>query len=113
MSEPALKAGIWVSAQIRLCDTMSMPAMVRRRGDADAGSILLRIDRLDGHSMVLSQIRDAMGARNWLRATGPHFVPDADAEAYISRRIQADPDIWVLEIEDRHGRYEPDAPVVS
>jgi len=113
VSEPALKAGIWVSAQIRLCDIMSMPAIVRRRGDADAGSILLRLDRLDGTSMVLSQIRDAMGTRNWLRATGLDYVPDADAEAYITRRIQADPDIWVLEIEDRDGRYEPDAPVVS
>jgi len=87
--------------------------MVRRRGDADAGSILLRLDRLDGTSMVLSQIRDAMGARNWLRATGPDYVSEADAESYITRRIQADPDIWVLEIEDRDGRYEPDAPLVS
>lgn len=113
MHEPALKAGIWVSAQVRLCDAKAMPAFVRRRGDADAGSILIRLDRLDGRSVVLSQIRDAGGERKWLMATGPEPVADADAEAYLERRVKSDPDIWILEIEDRHDAYEPDAPVVS
>lgn len=112
MREPALKAGIWINAQVRLCNQSHMPAMVRRRGDNNAGSILIIIDRLDGTSYVLSQIRDADGLRNWLKVTGAEPVPYIESEAYIQRRTRTDPDIWVLEIEDRDNIYTPDAPVV-
>lgn len=91
---------------------MHLPAVVRRRGDADAGSILIVVDHLDGTAYVLSQIRDAEGARNWLRVTGDAPVPYSQTEAYVSRRTERDPDIWVLEIEDRDRAYAPDAPVV-
>jgi hypothetical protein len=113
MAEPSLKAGIWISAQVRLCDMQSLPAVVRRRGDPDAGSIIIRIDRLDGSSKVLTQIRDANGQRCWLTALGEDAAPDPEVEAYIERRLTSDPDIWVLEIEDRDGRYEADAPIVT
>lgn len=112
MSEPSLKAGIWVSAQVRLCDLQSLPAVVRRRGDPDAGSIILRIDRLNGHSQVLSQVRNAEGTRCWLSALGAEPAADADVEAYLQRRLKTDPDIWIVEIEDRDGRYQPDAPIL-
>lgn len=113
MHEPAVKAGLWISSQIRICDINAIPAFVRRRGDPDAGSILIRLDRLDGRSIVLSQIRDAEGQRKWLMATGPEPVDDGTAEAYLDRRVRSDPDIWILEIEDRHATYKPDAPVVT
>ena len=112
LREPALKAGIWISAQVRLCNQIHLPAMVRRRGDNDAGSILILVDRLDGTSYVLSQIRDADGVRNWLKVTGANPVAYEECEAYIQRRTGTDPDIWVLEIEDRDNTYTPDAPVI-
>jgi len=113
VEEPRVKASLWVSAQVRMCNLMALQAVVRRRGDADAGSILLRLDRLDGHSILLSQSRDAEGRRAWLMSNANGAVPDAEAEEYIQRRIKSDPDIWVLEIEDRQGLYQPDAPVIS
>lgn len=113
MREPSLKAGIWVSAQIRTCDISALPAMVRRKGDPDAGSIILKLDRLDGTSVVLSQSRDGAGARTWLAPLGRDAVQNDNAESYIARRVARDPDIWVLEIEDPGGRYKPDAPVVD
>lgn len=113
LTEPALKASIWISAQVRTCNTQALPAMVRRHGDDDAGSILVRLDRLDGTSVLLSQIRNAEGNRAWLRVLGPEPAPDDKVETYITRRIQDDPDIWVLEIEDRKGMYVADAPIVD
>lgn len=113
LREPALKAGLWVSAQIRLCNQTHLPAYVRQRGDSDAGSILIVVDHLDGTSYILSQIRDADGARNWLKVTGVSPVPYTECDAYVARRTSSDPDIWILEIEDREKKYEADAPVVT
>ncbi len=113
MDEPRVKAAVWVSAQVRMCDINMMQAVIRRRGDPDAGSIIIRLDRLNGHSVVLSQARDAEGNRAWLMANDGTPLPDADVESYIERRVKGDPDIWVLEIEDRHATYQPDAPVIT
>ena len=113
MDEPRIKASIWIAAQIRMCNLDTMQAVVRRRGDPDAGSILIRLDRLNGTSVILSQSRDAQGQRVWLMASGPEPLADSDVETYIQRRIDRDPDIWVLEIEDRGGKYQPDAPIIT
>ncbi len=87
--------------------------MVMRRGDPDAGSIIIRLDRLDGTCVLLSQIRDANGERCWLQIGGDDILTDSDATAYIEKRAAMDPDIWVLDIEDRHSDYEADAPIVT
>lgn len=113
MTTPRVVTSLWVAAQVRLCDINLIPVAVRRRGDADAGAVLLKLDRLDGTAVVLAQTRDAGGAPAWLRATGPAPVPVADAEAQIARALARDPDLWVLEIEDRGARYVPDAKVLD
>ena len=112
MAEARIKAGIWISAQLRLCDQAFLPAVVRRKGDPDAGAILIKLDRLDGTAEVLSQVRTIDGELAWMRATGEGPAPDAEAEAYIAKQLKFDPDIWVLEIEDPQGRYEIDGRVV-
>ncbi|MEX2649584.1 MAG: DUF1491 family protein, partial [Alphaproteobacteria bacterium] len=48
----------------------------------------------------------------WLSARGPAPVAEAEADAYVRRALDYDPDAWVLEIEDRDGRYRLDAPLV-
>ena len=90
-----------------------MQAVVRRRGDPDAGSIILRLDKLNGYSKVLSQSRDAAGNRSWLIANGGEPLSDPEVEGYLDRRVASDPDIWILEIEDRYDKYELDAPVIT
>lgn len=95
---PRVKAGLWVSMALRLGDRDGRPGMVLRRGDADAGGILVVLHGREG-VVVLSQMRAADGAAAWLRGTGPAPVEQEAADSYIARQLRFDPDLWVLEFE--------------
>lgn len=112
MIEDRLKTGLWVQAQVRMGDINMMAVMVRRRGDADAGVVVLVLDRLDGTAEVFSQAREMDGSLAWVRGVGDGPVALADVEAYVAEQVRFDPDIWVLDVEDPKARYELDAPLM-
>jgi len=101
---PRLRPELWVKAVLRLCATRDLPAFVVKRGDNDAGAVLLKLNRLEHGAVVFSQTRDIDGNMRWLQATAG-AVPDQEAEAMIARHLGRDPDLWVVEIEDRLGRH--------
>lgn len=98
MDEPRVKARLWVQMALRLSDMAGRPGAVLRAGDPDAGGVLVVLRGREGLS-VLSQLRAAGGEMSWLRATGPGPVDQAAADAYVSRQVGRDPDLWVLELE--------------
>ena len=110
--EPRLSTNIWVKVQIRLCDRLGLGIAVRRRGDGESGAVLVVLNRLALGTSVFAQVRDADGGLAWLATTGPEPVPEAEAEAYLTRALARDPDLWVLEIEDPHGRYTFDSKIL-
>ena len=103
MSEARLKTRIVVQAAVRLCGMRAIPVAVTRRGDPDAGTIIVKLNQFELGCIVLVETRAPDGARAWLRATGRGPVTEADADAYIARQVKRDPDLWVVEIEDRAG----------
>ena len=112
MAEAALKAGIWVQAQIKIYDKNALPVVVGRHDDPDAGAILLKLNRFDADYEVLTQVRTAEGNRAWMRSTGDNPVQETAADAYIERQLKFDRAFWVLEIEDSDCRYEIDGEVI-
>jgi hypothetical protein len=107
-----LNTGLWVSAQVRLCDIAFIPATVVRRGDPDAGTVLLKLNRFEEGVTVYTQASTMNDTLAWSRGTGPQPVTEAEADAYIERQVKYDPDVWVLEIEDRRGKYKMDGQIV-
>ena len=107
-----LTTAFWVSAQVRLCDRAFIPAVVVRRGDPDAGTVLVKVNRFEAGVTVYAQATTLDGDAAWSRGTGPSPVPEAEADAYIARQVARDPDVWVLEIEDRKGVYRLDGKLV-
>ena len=104
MSESRLKAKLWVQAAIRTCQSQGIAAVLARRGDEDAGAVLIKQNLMGGGFLVLTQIRSGDGRLAWMKGTGPEPVDEEAAESYIARQVARDGDLWVIEIEDRAGR---------
>lgn len=105
MTEPRLKSEIWVKAQLRVCDIELMPAVVSRRGDPDAGQVLIKVVKSRMDCQLLARRFTSTGGQAWTQVVGGI---EGECDAYIEREADIDPDLWVLEIEDPKGRYRPD-----
>ena len=103
-----LTAEIWVSAYLTRLRLADIPAFVVARGDGTAGAVLVKQNRLDGTARVFQRSFDLMtGARTWIvLAEGD----EAETDAAIARQRGFDPDLWVIEVEDRDGRHLLDEP---
>jgi hypothetical protein len=104
MPEARLKSKLSVMAAIRLAQSLGLNAVIARKGDEDAGAILLKQNLLGAGFRVLTQVRSVEGKLGWMAGTGEEPVEEQAADAYIARQIDRDWDIWVVEIEDREGR---------
>lgn len=108
---PRIKAGIFVRALIRRAEVEGASAYVVRKGAEEAGAILLKISRLDGTCVVLTQARRGEGELVWVKPLGDS-TDDARTSAYFEKQVRFDPDLWIIDIEDRQGRTFVDEPVV-
>ncbi len=95
---PRLKAKIWVAMALRMGDIAGRPGAVLRKGDADAGGVLVVLRGPDG-LCVLSRVTDPEGGQAWIRAIGAAPVNQATTDTYVDRQVRFDPDLWVLEFD--------------
>lgn len=109
--QPRLKAGIFVRALIRRAEVAGAQGFVVKKGSEEAGAVFLKISRLDGTCVVLSQAVAGEGARVWARPLG-ETCDEAKAAAYLAKQQKYDPDLWIVEIEDRDGRAFVDEKIV-
>jgi GMP synthase (glutamine-hydrolysing) len=100
---PRLKAKLWVQSTLRCCVAANIMATVARRGDPDAGSVLIKQNLMGGGFIVLTPMRLADDSLGWRRGTGTIPVSEAEADLYIARQVGRDGDLWVVEIEERGG----------
>ncbi len=100
-----LRTQIWVSALIRRVVISGAFAAVSRHGDDTAGTVLVKVNRLDGRADVYAASTAPDGTRQWYCPVGDvGAVTEEDADAHLRRAADFDPDVWVVEIEDRQGR---------
>jgi hypothetical protein len=93
---------------VRLCDRQFIPIAVTRRGDPDAGSVIIRLLRGRNENLVLQRQSLFGGSVAWMAVLGGVAVDDAAASAYQAREIDRDRDLWVIEVDDPKGRYWPE-----
>ena len=97
-----LATGVWVSAYLTRLRLADIPAYVTAKGDATAGAVIVKVALLDGTARAWERRSDLMtGARAWMLLTEG---PEAEVDALLARARGRDPDLWVVELEDRQGR---------
>lgn len=106
-----LTTDIWVSAYLTRLRLLDIPVFVTRKGDKTAGSVLVKLNTLDGQAQAFQRQFDLMtGTREWVvLASGD----EADVDASLSKQAGFDPDLWVIEVEDRQGRHLLDDPSLA
>lgn len=103
MAEPRLSADFWVRAYLARLRLADIPAFVTAHGDDSAGAVLVKLNTLDGQAAAYTRGFDpGTGGRVWSRLSDG---PEADVDAAITRQRGFDPDLWVIEVEDRDGRH--------
>ena len=104
MDDDRLPSHVWIMAQIRRCNAAGTPVMVVQKGEAQTGTLLVKINQFGIGCRVLSQARDLDGVLGWMAAFDGKSVEESEADSYLERAMSRDPDLWVVEIEDREGR---------
>ncbi len=103
-----LRTDFWVSATIRRSEVEGASAYLRRRGAAEAGAVLVKLDCLDGRAALFGPApqTDAASAseRAFIRLHRDEWIEPGDAEARLKRALGFDADLWIIEVEDRAGR---------
>ena len=99
---PRLTADFWVRAYLARLQQAGIPAFVTAKGDATAGAVLVKAATLDGQARAYQRSFDlASDRRVWV------ILKEGDepaVDAAIARQRSFDPDLWVIEVEDRQGR---------
>lgn len=98
-----LTARFWVDAYLARLRLRDIPAFVTAHGDDTGGTIMVKLNTLDGQARLFHRSFDLRtGARAWTElAAGA----ERDVDASIGRQRSFDPDLWVIEVEDRAGRH--------
>lgn len=99
--EARLPVHLWIDAQLRPLNSRGVFYYIQQRGEQNSGVILLKLNGLGGECKLLIQQRDLDGKLGWMNALNKDIVSESDADAYIQRSILRDPDLWVIEIEDK------------
>lgn len=98
-----LTSEFWVHAYMARLRLRDIPAFVTAHGDDTAGAVLVKLNTLDGQAKAYQRSFDLMsGERQWIvLAEGA----ETDVDAAVDRQRGYDPDLWVIEVEDRDGRH--------
>jgi hypothetical protein len=104
-----VKSEVWVKAYLRRCQAEAVPVVIARRGDEAAGAIFICINRLDGtvslYGPAPSGTAGGETERRWVNCLGSGPASAEEADRYLNRQREFDPDIWIVEVEDKAGRH--------
>ncbi|MHA1189236.1 MAG: DUF1491 family protein [Alphaproteobacteria bacterium] len=105
---PRVKTDLWVNAWCRRARAEGAFATVAKKGAAEAGTIFVLVNRLDGAFDLYGPApQTAFDEDQPLDRQFSHLlvsVSEDDTASRIAQERRFDSDLWLVEVEDRAGR---------
>lgn len=103
-----LTSQLWVQSYLTRLRLKEIPAFVTLKGDLTAGSIFIKINTLDGYAKAFYKSFDlGHSIRSWIILCEGY---ETDVDEKLEQEKTYDPDIWIIEVEDKQGRSLLDEP---
>ena len=100
---PRLTTRFWVDAYLARLRFADIPGFVVAHGDDTGGAVLVKLNTLDGQAVLYQRSFDlGSDTRIWAELSSGD---EAEVDAAVVRQQSFDPDLWVIEVEDRAGRH--------
>ncbi|MDD9900731.1 MAG: DUF1491 family protein [Alphaproteobacteria bacterium] len=99
-----LPTDLWVTAHVRQCGARGIPVYVAHKGAFASGTVMVKIVIPGQGCKLLNQTRDMDGNTAWMSIFDDDLVEEKRADDYTKRAISRDPDVWVIEVEDKEGQ---------
>ena len=105
-----LKSAIWVAAYLRRCQSEGVFGAVRRRGAEEAGAVFVKLALMNGNAILYAPAPqtvydDSRPIERMFVPSPPQPVEERKIEERLTKEISFDPDVWIVEIEDKAGRH--------
>ncbi len=98
-----IPTAVWVDAHLRKFQSDGKSCYIVNKGAYATGTVLLKINTLGQGCLILQQQRNLDGELGWMKLMKGEHIPEPQADEYLHKAIDRDPDIWAIEIEDREG----------
>jgi hypothetical protein len=108
MMAPRLRTDFWVAALRRRAEAAGAYVSIARRGAEEAGTIYVLVDRRNGSFDLYGPAPQSLFAE--ATEADRLFSPiaqggsEAELRSRMERELRFDPDLWLIDIEDREGR---------
>lgn len=96
-----LKTSLWLDIKLRHLDRLGYFYTIIQKGPDEGGAVLLKVFVPGEGAQVFSQYRDFEGDLKWMEIFERGWVDEHKTDAYITRQISFDPDLWAVEVELR------------
>lgn len=104
-----LRTDIWVKAYLRRCQGEGASGVVVRHGDDDAGAVYIKVRAHDGRAEAYAPApagwEVAASERRFVLLTSTRTMSERELDEKLARESEFDPDVWIIEVEDREGRH--------
>lgn len=104
---------LFVSANVRKCQSENIPVYVEKKGDPNSGMIMLKVLDADFKCRIFSQMRDIDGNLKWFDRLDGERISEGEAAQISNAAKSGDPDLWVIEIETRDGENPFDGKLIE
>ena len=103
MSDDRIPAHLEVSGLIRQVGAEGGFAAVIRKGDREAGTLLVVLAENGGNLRVYDRMPQLNGSRKWTLVRSEVVDSKEKVNEYLERRAHQDRDLWIIELDIPQG----------